>query len=109
MRPTEQITLIGSIVAATALIKARFVSYADGVPAAGAACKGVSGDNVKAGESVSVKARGWIVVESGAAVAVGAEIETDNLGRAITRNAGVSLGRALDAATAAGQFIRIDR
>jgi len=109
MRPTEQITLIGSIVAATALIKARFVSYADGVPAAAAACKGVSGDNVTAGQSVSVKARGWIVVESGAAVAVGAEIETDNLGRAITRNAGVSLGRALDAATAAGQFIRIDR
>lgn len=109
MRPTEQITLIGSIVAATALIKARFVSYANGVPAAGAACKGVSDDNVAIGQTVGVKARGWIIVEAGAAVAVGAEIEADNLGRAITRNAGVSLGRALDAATAAGQFIRIDR
>lgn len=109
MRPTEQITLIGSIVAAAALIKARFVSYADGVPAAGAACKGVSGDSAAVGESVSIKARGWIIVESGAAVARGADVETDNVGRAITRNAGVSLGRALDAATAAGQFIRVDR
>lgn len=45
-------------------------------------------------------------VEAGAAVAYGAEIQTDNVGRAITAVAtGYVLGRALQAAGAAGERI----
>jgi hypothetical protein len=42
-------------------------------------------------------------------VAQGAGVESDASGRAITLAAGVQAGRAVDAATAAGQIIRIDR
>ena len=50
-----------------------------------------------------------ILVESGAAVAVGAEVESDASGRAITKSAGVGAGVARDEATGAGQYIRVLR
>lgn len=109
MQLLENIILIGTAVAASAITKNRFIGYTDATPAAGAACKGVAEDSVTVGETVGVKSRGWLIVESGGVVARGAAVETDNQGRAITLNTGVTLGRALDAATAAGQLIRIDR
>jgi hypothetical protein len=109
MQRLENILFIGTALAAGAIVKNRFIGFTDATPAAGAACKGVAQDNAAVGETVGVKARGWILVESGGVIAVGAQVETDNLGRAVTLAAGVALGRALDAATAAGQLIRIDR
>lgn len=109
MQLLENIILTGTAVAASALTQNRFVGYTDATPAAGAACKGVAEDSVAIGETVGVKARGWLLVQAGGVVARGAAVETDNQGRAVTLNTGVSLGRALDAATAAGQLIRIDR
>lgn len=109
MTRLENLSLVGTVLAAAALTRNRFISFTDGVPAAGAAIKGVADDSVAIGQTVGCKVHGWILVEAGAAVAVGAEIETDAQGRAITRNTGVLVGRALDAATAAGQLIRIVR
>jgi len=106
---TEANVEIASLKANAAIAKDLFVTYAGTQAGAGVAAAGVSADNLASGEMIPVKTRGWIRVTAGAAIAQGAEIESDASGRAITRNTGVSLGRAVDAATAAGQSIRIDR
>jgi hypothetical protein len=106
---TENITLITSLKATSAVTIKRFVTYAGAQAGAAVAVAGVAEDNTAIGEFVGCKARGWMLVEAGAAVAQGAAVESDASGRAITLAAGVQAGRAVDAATAAGQFIRIDR
>jgi hypothetical protein len=106
---TENVINTGSIAATTAIAKQRFVNYVGGQATDGQAVLGVAGDDVVIGEQTPVKTRGWIVVTAGAAVAVGANVQSDAQGRAITLAAGQNAGRALDAATAAGQLIRVDR
>jgi hypothetical protein len=96
-----------SILAAVALAPRRFVTTAGTVPASGVYCPGVANGSFDAGEYAGVDTHGVVLVEAGAAVAVDAAVQCDASGRAITLAAGVSLGRALDAATAAGDFIRI--
>lgn len=108
MKP-EIVTITGSIQATTAVTKKRFVTHAGAQAGAAVAALGVAGDNVAAGEWLPVKGRGWLVVTSGGAIAVGAQVESDANGKAVTLAAGVALGRAIDAATAADQDIRIER
>jgi hypothetical protein len=52
---------------------------------------------------------GIILVEAGAAIPAGAEVQVDATGRAIPKAAGISNGYAWDAAVAAGDLIRIVR
>lgn len=106
---TEQIVLTISITATAALTKKRFVTAAGAVPGAGAWCPGVTNAGYDIGEQVGVDVQGAILVEAGAAVTAGAEVQTDASGRAIAKDAGVALGRALDAASAAGDYIRVLR
>jgi hypothetical protein len=60
-----------------------------------------------AGEFVTVTTDGDTRVEAGAAISDNDLIQSDASGRAITKAAGATLGRALSAATAAGQFISL--
>ncbi len=106
---TEKILLTTSLTAIAALIVSRFVTYAGGVPAAGALTLGVANANYDIGEQAGVNTHGELVVEAGAAVAVGAKLQTDASGRAITWASGEVVGYARDAATAAGDIIRIMR
>ena len=106
---TEKILLAITVLAAVALARFRFVSFSGAVPAAGAPVLGVPVTGFDAGEQASVATHGDILVEAGAAIAVGAEVETDATGRAVTLTTGVSAGRARDAATAAGDIIRVLR
>lgn len=106
---TAHILLTTSILAAAALTKFRFVTFAGGVPAAGARTLGVAETQADAGEQAPVNTHGILLVEAGAAIAVGAEVESDASGRAITRTTGVVAGVARDAAAAAGDVIRIVR
>ncbi len=106
---TEHIVLTISILAAAALPKKRYVTAAGAVPAAGAWCPGVTNASYDAGEQAGVDVQGVILVESGGAIAVDAEVQTDATGCAITKAAGVSLGRTLDAASGAGEYIRVLR
>lgn len=106
---TEKILMATTVQATAALPRLRFVTFAGGVPAAGARTLGVAAVNADNGEQTPVNTHGELLVESGGAITVGAEVETDNVGRAIAKTTGVACGVARDAAAGAGEFIRILR
>lgn len=106
---TEKILLTTTVLAIAALPRMRFVTFAGGVPAAGARVMGVAALDVDNGEQAPVNTHGELLIEAGAAIAVGVEVETDATGRAVTKTTGVAAGVTRDAATAAGEFIRILR
>ena len=106
---TEKILLAVTIAAAAALTRFRFVDFAGNVASAGERALGVPSTDFDTGEQASVATHGEILVEAGAAIAAGAEVESDANGKAITKAAGVVNGVAWDAAAAAGDVIRIVR
>lgn len=89
-----------TVVAAAALTAERFVTLQGAVPAAGVGNVGVARTDAASGDAVTVDVAGRTTVIAGAAVAVGALVETNNAGKAITRTTGIALGRALTAAAA---------
>ena len=105
----QQICLITSVTAAAALSRLRFVGLTGAVCAAGAKALGIAEAAADLGEQAPVNTHGILLVEAGAAIAAGAEVESDANGKAITKAAGISNGFALDAAAAAGDVIRIVR
>lgn len=106
---TQQILMATTVLAATALIGQRFTNFAGGLAGDGDAALGVANVNCEQGEQAGVSTHGLILVEAGAPVARGAQVQSDGTGRAITLAAGVVNGRAVDAASAAGEFIRVLR
>jgi hypothetical protein len=106
---THQPILISSITALSDLTANRFIGF-DGNPcAAGAKAFGVAEMDAAAGEQATSNSLGIILVEAGAAIAAGAEVEADADARAVTIDTGISNGWSLDAATSAGDVIRIIR
>ena len=106
---TQQPILTTSVIAAVDLTRRRFVGF-DGNPcAAGARPLGVVEADTEAGGVAPANVLGILAVEAGAAVAVGADVQSDASGRAMTKTTGVLAGVAMDAATAAGDIIRIAR
>jgi hypothetical protein len=59
------------------------------------------------GESVCLTMLGVAIGEAGAAVALGALLEFNASGQFITRSAGVTVGRAMSAAGAAGDLFQV--
>lgn len=106
---TEKILLAVAIAAAAALTRFRFVDFTGNVASAGERPLGVATTDFDTGEQASVATHGEILVEAGAAIAVGAEVESDASGRAVTKTTGVAFGVARDAAAAAGDVIRVLR
>jgi Uncharacterized conserved protein (DUF2190) len=96
-----------SVKATAALSANRFVTDAGVIPAAAARALGVTVAPAVIGERTRVEVLGTTTVEAGAAVAVGAQVEADALGRGITKAAGVVLGRALTPAAIAGDLIEV--
>jgi hypothetical protein len=95
-------------IAATGVIAAqRFVTPAGAQAGAAANTLGVSPEAAVAGDLIAVQTRDVADVTAGAAVAVGAAIETDATGRAVTKAAGPTVGRALTAAANAGEVIEV--
>lgn len=68
---------------------------------------GVAARDAVADGKVTVYTVGVLEVEAGAAVAAGALVASDADGRAVTATTGAYVGRALDAATAAGDLIPV--
>lgn len=96
-----------SLVAAGAVTKDRFYGVTHQLCGAGANAYGVSRSDGVLNDVVPVDVVGTAIVEAGAPVAKDALIESDATGRAITRAAGVILGRALQAASGAGSRIEV--
>lgn len=105
----QNVVLTMSVLALAALTRQRFIGL-DGNPcAAGAKALAVAEYSSDAGNMAPGNVLGVILVEAGAAVAAGAEVQSDASGKAITKAAGIGNGFALDAATADGDIIRIVR
>ncbi len=98
------------LVAAAVLAASRFVAYDGGYPSiAGGAkdCQGVSETSAEVGDAVNVVTGYSYLVEAEAAIAFGALVKVGTDGKAITGTAADHCGRALGAATAAGQLIEV--
>jgi len=86
----------------------RFVTPAGAQAGADAYTLGVCRTAGVSGDKAPVDVLGTAVVEAGAAISAGASLKSDSSGRAITwASSGAKVGIALQAATAAGQFIEV--
>ena len=105
----QSFSILTLTISATATLTAdRFVTIAGAVPAADAYVLGVCRTAAVSGDRVTVDVQGTSIVEAGAAVAVGNTVKVDASGRAIPwATSGAKVGIALQAATAAGQFIEV--
>lgn len=97
------LTLTGTVIAD------RFVTGAGAQTGAAGNALGVTRSAGVSGEIVPVDVIGTAIVEAGAAIAANALVEADSVGRAVTKSAGVTLGRLAptQSASAAGQFVEI--
>ncbi len=104
------ISLLAVSQIATAVIAAnRFVTPAGAVAGAGVNAQGVAQMGGAIGDNYTTTVLGTEIVETGAAIVAGSLIECDATGRAITKAAGVTLGRLApgESASAAGQFVEV--
>lgn len=106
---TQQPILTTSVVTSVDLPRFLFAGLAGGLCAAGAKALGSVAADTEAGGVAPVNVLGICLVTAGAAIAAGAEVQSDANGKAITKAAGVGNGFALDAAAADGDVIRIVR
>ena len=106
---TQNVIGTTSVEAAADLTRLRFVGFDGDVAAEDAAAIGVCEADTGSGEMAPVNTHGVLLVEAGGVIALGAEVEVDGSGKAVTIAAGVSQGRAMDAAAADGDIIRILR
>ncbi|APC18549.1 DUF2190 domain-containing protein [Pseudomonas frederiksbergensis] len=106
---TQQPVLTTSVVAVVDLPRYRFANFAGALCAAGTKAFGVVEADTEADSVAPINVLGICLVTSGAAVAAGDPVESDAEGRAVTLASGLDNGIALDAATAAGDVIRIVR
>lgn len=109
LHKTQNILGVTTLVATTALQSLRFVNFAGARAGANEPCAGIANDNYVAGNDAGVNTHGRLMVEAGAAIAVGQHVKSDAEGRAVPGDAATSEGRAYEAATAAGQIITIQR
>ncbi len=91
------------------VVAERFVTGAGAQTGAAGNALGVARTAGVSGENIPVDVIGTAIVEAGAAIAANALVEADSVGRAVTKSAGVTLGRLApgQSATAAGQFVEI--
>ena len=97
-----------TVVAAGTIAAHRFVTAAGAQAGADANTLGVARTEAVAADKIPVDVLGTAIVESGAAIAAGATLETDASGRGITwATSGGKVGIALEAASGAGEFIEV--
>jgi len=110
--PTSRTDLPKQIITATCagtIIAQRMVSgpmYAITQTNAAAAL-GVAQSAGVTGDLIPVATDGVMLVECGAAVTAGAALDVDSVGRVINHAAGVIVGYAQNATTAAGQYVQV--
>lgn len=106
----QNVVLTMSVLAQAALTRQRFIGLDGNTCEVGAKALAVAEYNTDAGNMVPGNVLGVILIEAGAAISVGAEVQSDASGKAIAKDDdGIGNGFALDAATADGDIIRIVR
>ncbi len=95
------------VIAAAAILQGQAVTAAGAVATAAGNAVGVAETDAASGDRVPVTALGTGIAIAGAAVAAGAALEVGTTGRLVTHSAGVTVGRALTAAAAAGDQIEV--
>lgn len=99
-----------TVVATGAMTAHRFVTAAGVQAGADANTLGVTRSDAVSGDRVAVDVLGTVILEAGAAFAAGATLKSDASGRGInwaTSGSGAKVAQALQAATAAGQFVEV--
>ena len=106
---TEQPILITSIQCKEAggIIKNRFINFQGEFGAEGTKSLGVVNADTDQGEMTPVVAKGIAIVQTAYAISVGQAIQVFDDGTAAPHTTGPIEGYALDAASAAYQFIRV--
>lgn len=104
----SSLAIFATTVIATAAVAAnRFVTIAGGYPAANGNALGVTRTEAATDDAITVDVLGTTIVEASAAIAKGAAVASTVDGQAVTHTTGAVVGRALGAATAAGEKIEI--
>lgn len=99
---------VGSLKPTAAIAASRFVQLDGTQSAAGEYAAGISHyAGVANGDYIPFTELGRDILEVGAAVAIGAAIESDAQGRGITKTTGITLARAVTGAAAAGEFVEV--
>lgn len=102
-----------TLIASGTGVQRRFIGFDGATAGANAVVAGVAMTDFKAGDAVNVAVMGEVAVESGGAVAKGAPVISDAIGRGIADpaadpDASVNrVGRALNAVTGPGQTLFI--
>lgn len=78
-----------------------------GAEALGVARVGISATEAARGKGTAVHVHGVIFVEAGAAIPLGAKVQSDAQGRAIVAAGGAVVGKALEVAAAAGEYVPV--
>lgn len=109
MNKTQKVVLTDSVQALADIAARRLVGMSGQPAAAGAQVYGVAEADTAAGNMAPVNVLGVLLVEAGAALSAGDELEADAEARAVTKTTGKVAGIALDAATGPGDLIRVVR
>lgn len=107
MAASQNAIYVQTIIATAVLAGYRGVTIGGALPGAGLTGLGLAQNGGAIGDAVPVNVLGTAIGEAGAAIAVGAALEFDALGRVITKAAGVTIGRALTVANAAGDQVEV--
>ena len=109
MKKTSHPVLTTNVTATADIDRARFISFDGGTCAVDMKALGTLSAKTAVGEQALVDTHGVILVETAGAIALGAEVQSDSDGCAITLDGGQPNGWAMDEATTAGEIIRIAR
>lgn len=96
-----------SFLATAALTAERFITAGGAVATAAGRAVGVACTSAAIGDRVATDVLGTTVVVAGGAIALDAAIEVGAAGKAVTKSAGVTVARALQAAAADGDRIQV--
>lgn len=95
------------MIASGAVAVNRFVTHAGAQAGDGVNALGVSAVAAADGEAFPVVALGTAVIEAGGSFSLGALLQSDTNGKAVTKAAGVGIARALEESTGAGDFVEV--
>ncbi len=106
---TEQPVLITSILASVDLSSSKnlFIDFNGNICGNGAKALGVLNAGTSVSEVAPVICQGIALVKSGSALSIGAKIQSDSNGKAVTFSSGEVNGFCLDSASGSDELVRV--